>query len=660
MPSIQTSPSARVKEAGLTLIEMLVVAPLVILLIGVSLGYISSLTGQGLQTRQKNVLAYNIQASLDDIEATANQATSFLPFTTGVVTPQGRNSTSTQFIANSGGSAGTLIIKSAATTKNAFDPTRALIYAGAGSSCNENNALYTYTTVYFIANNQLFKRTILPNIPACATPYQQNSCASASMSAAICKAEDEKLADNVSDFSIEYFTNTTAATPENADTVSISLTSSQTAAGQPITYTGTVRTTTTNPRADSGQAPENPKTSGAINPTGSDGPDIFNCTWEPTGNATSYNVRYRYNSEAWINGPQGTNATSFQVNINANRNKTITCEVTAITPSGNVLYDPIAYEIPLWTNCPLENGWVNYGGSHATAQFYKSPSNIVTLKGLVRYGTTTNGTRICQLPEGYRPDAQLIMQVAESGGPVGRIDIRTDGGIYAVSVDANWTNLSTISFPASGASWTPLASSNGWAYHGSPYSTVRVTKDTDGKAYLQGLTSGGTNTSSTVMYSMPSGYSTDPNLYGILSGSTTTAVIHLSGLNVLSRGTGSSFWSLQTGFYPTGSVTWIAPTLQNGWVNYGGSWKTAGYTKSSDGMVTLTGLIKSGTTSNGTVIATLPSGYRPSEIIICDANTNPNAFARVDINPSGTIVANGSVTNPYLSLAGCEFMADGS
>jgi Tfp pilus assembly protein PilV len=660
MRFMRAKPSIRPKEAGLTLIEMLVVAPLVILLIGVSLGYISSLTGQGLQTRQKNLLAYTTQASLDDIEVNANQATSFLPQTTGVVSPQGRNNSGTQFVANSGGSGGTLIIKSAATTKNPYDPTRALIYTGTGSGCNENNTILTYTTVYFIASNQLFKRTILPNVAACAVPYQLNSCASASMSSTICKVEDEKLADNVSDFSISYFSDNAAATPDNADTILVSLTLSQPTAGQTITYTGTVRTITSNLKADVGQAPDKPQASGSVNPTSSDGPDIFTCSWEPTGNATGYNVRYRYNTEAWINGPQNTTATSYQININSNRNKTITCEVTAVTPSGNVVYDPVSYDIPLWTNCLLENGWVNYGSGHAAAQFYKSPSNVVTIKGLVRNGTVTNGTRICQLPEGYRPDSRLIFQVAENGSTAGRIDVTPDGQILVVAADTGWTNLSTISFPTADASWTSLTGSNGWVNYGSPYSNVKVTKDGNGKAYLQGLSRNGTATSGTLGYTLPSGYASDNNLFPTLAGGNTASALGVQGSGIYARAGANSYWSLQASFHTVAGTTWTAPTLQNSWVNYGSGWTGAGYTKSPDGIVALQGLIRSGTVTSGTTIATLPSGYRPSETIICDVVTNPNTYARIDVLSTGAIITREAVTNGFLSLAGCEFMADGS
>lgn len=52
--------------------------------------------------------------------------------------------------------------------------------------------------------------------------------------------------------------------------------------------------------------------------------------------------------------------------------------------------------------------------------------------------------------------------------------------------------------------------------------------------------------------------------------------------------------------------------LQNSWVAYGAPYNTPGYRITMDGLVYLTGVIKSGTTGSGTLLFTLPEGYRPS------------------------------------------------
>jgi hypothetical protein len=55
---------------------------------------------------------------------------------------------------------------------------------------------------------------------------------------------------------------------------------------------------------------------------------------------------------------------------------------------------------------------------------------------------------------------------------------------------------------------------------------------------------------------------------------------------------------------------WNNLTLQNSWVTFGS--ETPQYTKRSDETVWVHGSVANGTTTDGTVIATLPVGYRPS------------------------------------------------
>lgn len=99
---------------------------------------------------------------------------------------------------------------------------------------------------------------------------------------------------------------------------------------------------------------------------------------------------------------------------------------------------------------------------------------------------------------------------------------------------------------------------------------------------------------------------------------------------------------------------WIAPTFENGWVNYDAFWSQAGYTKSSDGIVQLRGLVRSG--SLGTTIFTLPPGYRiqwPSHSV----TTSSNGWADVNIFPDGRISHRGNA-NGWFSLDNLNFPAD--
>lgn len=233
-------------QNGFTLIEVLVVAPLVILLIGITIGYLSSLTGDGLKTQQKNVLAYNTQDALGIIDQDVSYSLSFKQSSGTVNSPQGVNSTTAAFTSNSGNM---LVLESAATDKNRLDPSRQLIQTGTGT-CDTTKPLYTYYTIYFVSAAILYKRTILPSASTCATPVQLNSCSADKLQQATppanCKVEDEALATDITSFSIEYQANGAVIPAQNADDatkIALTLVAAKTIAGENIAYTGTLRST---------------------------------------------------------------------------------------------------------------------------------------------------------------------------------------------------------------------------------------------------------------------------------------------------------------------------------------------------------------------------------------------------------------------------------
>ena len=62
------------------------------------------------------------------------------------------------------------------------------------------------------------------------------------------------------------------------------------------------------------------------------------------------------------------------------------------------------------------------------------------------------------------------------------------------------------------------------------------------------------------------------------------------------------------------------PAFQNSWVNFTAGYSTAAFRKDSLGYVHLKGSVKSGTLD--TICFTLPTGYRPNEIIIPPGSGN--------------------------------------
>jgi hypothetical protein len=103
-----------------------------------------------------------------------------------------------------------------------------------------------------------------------------------------------------------------------------------------------------------------------------------------------------------------------------------------------------------------------------------------------------------------------------------------------------------------------------------------------------------------------------------------------------------------------GAPVWTSATLLNSWLDYGGSNPTPGYTK-LNGVVYLRGTVKSGTTTAGTTIFTLPAGYRPAYNRNFAVVSN-GAFGFVNVAASGDVQINVG-SNVYLTLDNISFPA---
>lgn len=101
---------------------------------------------------------------------------------------------------------------------------------------------------------------------------------------------------------------------------------------------------------------------------------------------------------------------------------------------------------------------------------------------------------------------------------------------------------------------------------------------------------------------------------------------------------------------------WIAPTLLNGWVNYGAGLATTGYMKDSMGFVHIKGFIKSGVATSGTSIFVLPVGYRPLETLYYTTSSN-GALAWGSIGTNGAVAISGG-SNVSFSLSMPSFKAE--
>jgi hypothetical protein len=83
----------------------------------------------------------------------------------------------------------------------------------------------------------------------------------------------------------------------------------------------------------------------------------------------------------------------------------------------------------------------------------------------------------------------------------------------------------------------------------------------------------------------------------------------------------------------------IALTLQNSWVAYDAAWQEPVYWRSSERSVRVQGSIKDGTTTAGTVIGTLPAGYRPAKVAGPFLGFATGATISVYVSTNGEITA---------------------
>jgi hypothetical protein len=111
---------------------------------------------------------------------------------------------------------------------------------------------------------------------------------------------------------------------------------------------------------------------------------------------------------------------------------------------------------------------------------------------------------------------------------------------------------------------------------------------------------------------------------------------------------GAPSWSTIASWDSTGQIVqppWIAPTLINGWSNFGAGWQPAGYYRDTSGHVWLRGSVtNAGGTGAGVAMFVLPAAYRPANRTSLNAlDMNGTGTVRLDVDSSGNVFPNGVV-----------------
>lgn len=255
---------------GLTLIEVLVIAPIVLIVVAVFIGAIVSMTGEALVSRATNTITYNVQDALSMIEDDVRASNAFLAVNSHpVVSPQGYGNDTTAFVNASTSTGAKLILDTTSTLRpDSGDLSQTPIYLrNSPHPCTSpdvtKNMTMTHNVIYFVRENTLWRRIVMPasyNTLSCGAPYDFNQLPSChpSQTASLCTTSDARVLEDVSSFAVEYFignsTSPAAAASNPAQSnaqrqaaldtslsARITLSSGQSVAGRDITYEGTVR-----------------------------------------------------------------------------------------------------------------------------------------------------------------------------------------------------------------------------------------------------------------------------------------------------------------------------------------------------------------------------------------------------------------------------------
>jgi len=703
-------------EQGFTFVEIAVVAPIVILAIGAFITAVVSMTGEVLVSRTSTQMVYNVQDALNRIDQDVKQSSTFLAETNiSITSPQGYGDDTTAFDNVDSTKGSMLILNTLATTDNPLASTSSIAYLSnspnACGSLQGQNTPLTFNVVYFVKSNTLWRRTIAQSgyaTNACnqtgtgtAAPWQQPSCTTAG---GFCKTQDERLVDGVSTtgFTIQYFngsgtnseniaasanptcnTSTCVATRNSAllssSTINATIDAHQTVAGKDVEQVASIRSTRLDTTATAIAPAIVPAIPGVPSVSGKT-PNILGTTgsstnvpqtvlyWNPVsgGGTITYTVQYRINGGTLQTVSGITNAGTPSYTIpSANFGNVITAQVKATNSAGASAYSSTAtITVPLYAVPQTQNNWKNYGSGWSTIGYSQTTDGIVSVKGFMALGTATAGLPIFTLPTGFRPSQRLVFPVVTSNGAGtadvhGRVDIDTDGTVQFQGGSYQWLSLDGINFLSTSSSYsfsTPTLT-NSWANVAGGYATEQYTTDSNSRVHLKGVVKSGAGSIATlpsaVRPSNDSYYSSDSN------GSFGDYKINVSssaGQVVPNSGSNTSF-STEAMYYAGLAGVWFnMGTYQNSWANFGGTTSVARYVKGSDNIVSLRGMVKSGTTGVLNTTA-LPTGYRPKTRLVFHTSAN-GQFARVDVDPSGNVYVVTLASNTWLSLDSISYLAE--
>lgn len=216
--------TSRHNQTGFTIVEVGIIVPLLLVFLVALFSTLYNLLQVSAVQRAETDSAYDIQAGLSAIEKDVMLSSQFLPVADAGIFdayPPASNGGKWSYRGESN-DIRALILRSYATTTNPESNERRPVFIDQ-NGCESDRIYYNdvldYNTIYFVKNNDLYRRRIITIPPSsCSTPYQKQSCPSletlgSGARHSSCQADDELIVNGVSSFVVTYYdkSNSTSA-----------------------------------------------------------------------------------------------------------------------------------------------------------------------------------------------------------------------------------------------------------------------------------------------------------------------------------------------------------------------------------------------------------------------------------------------------------------
>lgn len=221
--------SRKSSQSGFTLIEVLVISPVLIFTIVITLSYLFNLYGQLTQQASQLNLQSDAQTILfsiqDDLTYAREFSTAKYPSLSDAYAPSGGWTSQNTNPAR-------VIILVPATTASHRSPDRQTVYLNevgctpdVDLETMQSNSLAFHNIIYFVNGSNLYKRTLSPSTGTamCGTPYLRQSCPAANATST-CPA-DKLISSQVNAFTATYYdsANNIISSPSAAQRVRLNI-----------------------------------------------------------------------------------------------------------------------------------------------------------------------------------------------------------------------------------------------------------------------------------------------------------------------------------------------------------------------------------------------------------------------------------------------------